>query len=655
MMDPLARLPVECLQLILKFITETEGTISTRTLAALLCVNKYIATVTVPFLYCDPYRGNSMPPYGRLIQRPCTFLSFLPVENIPQLLSLRLAQYPSYFPSPAEPAFDYLTHIRHLCPPHFHIGCGTFDPNKYFPNQEELDYFRGDECEQLRKSVWTASTYLDSLCSKLQFDAHLHNVIIYRQMLWSIASPILDRLESLTILVSDMDRYREQINRLERLEKIEFKFDDVYTSYEGRSDGSSTERKESKIEAVVQFVMDHTRIFPGCLKVVTVDDSRLWPKCQYTNFEDVQSRIYRLLPPMPPPTEINKDSWMKLMAQPLTTDLGRVQTFTASQEQWQNPVYDYGLIFQRCRDLRSLNVSAPGRGTFEWAVQEKRLLDLGGTRRLVPLEHVHITDYTLLSDEVNDIAFAFSDTLQSITVHDIIQPGPFPTIWIGKGWVDLPLLTQLSLDIRRNRLVVDEMMLFHCPSLTHLDLMDITEEYRAQDIIPSLPAHLGQLEDLKLQGGPAFRILNQSDFFTTKRYTTTIHSERLSKPRHVVAPRLVKLRLTGIWEMDDSLVESFFHVMFPKLREVFMSGLKGFSHGALVRCLKNKATHVARMRIGCDEPTEEEQHKLGLYPRAGRKKGLKDTWHFIIHFSNVEYLVRRDHAIADAPGVGVVS
>ena len=104
--------------------------------------------------------------------------------------------------------------------------------------------------------------------------------------------------------------------------------------------------------------------------------------------------------------------------------------------------------------------------------------------------------------------------------------------------------------------------------------------------------------------------------------------------------------MTGPWVLDDTLVPLLFHGMCPKLRGVTMSECSGFSHRALVKSLKGKAQHVMTMDLGLPEPSLEEQKELGLYPRIGRKKNHRDTFHFSVHFQRVEYLVLRDPSTA---------
>ncbi|KAG0063257.1 hypothetical protein BGZ89_009997 [Linnemannia elongata] len=502
-MDSLSKLPLECLQHIIEIIAcEKEKVIIVlSTLSALLRVNRYIATVTLPFLYRNPHAGIGTVYIRDTKKRQCTraLLACVPFTSLPPTLAYCLARDPLYTQAP-RPFYDYLRYVRHLNPLAFRWEPLIFQPDKK-PTTEELAYLQGEEYAHLRQSICVLEGFIDSYSSDGEFLRHLHNVIVYREVIWSLASPILDQLESLTIPLSEIDRYLHVVNRLGRLESVYVSIDEVYESGHLRMDKSTKPLRDKAMRTLVQFVEDHIRLFPGRLRAVNIHDSPMWPRSHSTNFEDVELQIYPQLPPMPPPTVLNRHNWMRLMNHPLATNLRHVETIVVDNEQWQGPVYEYSQLLRRCRNLKSLEMTPLSKDSFKWAVQEKALLSESDSQ--VPLRRVHIQDYHSFTDEIDDIAFAFSNTLYFIRVDDIVQNGDAPTIRIGQGWVDMPKLTYLTLDIRRNRLIIDPLLLAHCPNLVFLDLMDITTSYRCTDIVSTLPAQLGQLSELKLQGWPA--------------------------------------------------------------------------------------------------------------------------------------------------------
>ncbi|KAK3845491.1 MAG: hypothetical protein J3R72DRAFT_418520 [Linnemannia gamsii] len=111
-------------------------------------------------------------------------------------------------------------------------------------------------------------------------------------------------------------------------------------------------------------------------------------------------------------------------------------------------------------------------------------------------------------DNLDDIAFAFSQSLRYLKV-DVPTQGylnllnaPKP-LHLGRGWVDLPLLTSLCLYVYSYRLVVDPPLLSRCLNLAHLWLDDSSLEYSWQDLVPCQPARLGRLDILSLCGWSA--------------------------------------------------------------------------------------------------------------------------------------------------------
>jgi hypothetical protein len=391
------------------------------------------------------------------------------------------------------------------------------------PTVEDQAYLQGEEYAHLRQSICVLPTFVNSYRSEDEYLRHLHNTIVYRELVWSLASPILDRLESLTIPLSDIDRYLEVIDRLGRLERIEVTIDEVYEHGNLLVDEATRLCKEKAMRTLVRFVENHGRLFAGRLRAVNISDNYMWNKVYCTRIEDVQLQIDRQLPPMSPPAFLNKSNWTRLMTHPLTTNLKYVERINIKLERFSEPHYEDLLIFQRCRALRSLDITPVGKGSFKWAVREKESAG-GESGDLVPLERLSIQSYHSLTDEVNDIAFAFSNTLQHIRIDDTVQDGPAPTIRIGQGWVDMPKLTHLTMHIRMNRLLLDPLLLAHCHSLVDVDLMDSTLSYLCSDIVPMLPAQLGQLSMLKLQGWPALTFDPATLHSTSKLVSVTICS-----------------------------------------------------------------------------------------------------------------------------------
>ncbi|KAG0367339.1 hypothetical protein BGX24_003277 [Mortierella sp. AD032] len=279
------------------------------------------------------------------------------------------------------------------------------------------------------------------------------------------------------------------------------------------------------MQELVRFVEEHTRIFKGRLKTAQGFDGVRWPRVLNTISESALRQINRLLPPLYKPTSITNKNWARLMEHPLATDLSDVRHISGVKPaQWHHTIRENFQILQRCRSLKYLDILSIGRESFAWAVQEKRRsLCMPGSRsvdcsggehgsqsspdteplELVPLENVMMYGYDALTDEVDDIAYAFSQTLRRLIVLAADIQGPLQTIHFGRGWVDLPLLTELDLKVHHHKLVLDPALLMCCPNVTLVIIADATVEYQYQDIEPCLPAKLPHLQTLLLQGWSA--------------------------------------------------------------------------------------------------------------------------------------------------------
>ncbi|KAG0281119.1 hypothetical protein BGZ96_001275 [Linnemannia gamsii] len=314
-------------------------------------------------------------------------------------------------------------------------------------------------------------------------------------------------------------------------------------------------RKMAAMQSLVQFVEEHGRLFPGQLKTVTCPESNIWEPQSWMSLPqvcpaEILFRILELLPALRRPCVLDDGNWMQFLAHPTGTYLGDVKEIDVDMEShsWLDTygklVENRGFL-QKCRGLRKLNLGSLGKEAYKWAVEEKKALlenNYGGNsdiakgtqgrselqdqhlylrHGLVPLEKVYfssLNDVPLKDmDEVNDIAYAFSETLTTINVNmpcsmsdmsDINPEPPVPlwTIRLGAGWVDLPNLRDLYIDARVARLVLEPELLSHCPNLVNLNLYDdVTYEYQPSEAIQTgcLPAQLRKVESMTLLGWTA--------------------------------------------------------------------------------------------------------------------------------------------------------
>ncbi|KAF9147374.1 hypothetical protein BG015_011003 [Linnemannia schmuckeri] len=441
---------------------------------------------------------------------------------------------------PPPSSLNYLAHIRHL-----NIDVGAMDPQQPVSQEDweaQQTYFLSDEFKLLCQSYHTAPAYASLLYPQQRLLIIHRQVLLYREVTWLLANPILEQLHSLTIPLSDIKRYAAIVCRMESLEHIRYLLDEVWTHPLIRNSNTVAEteaRKEEVLSMAVQLVKDHVRLFPKRLRMVSSCNRDKRPSMSEQAIpKDMQLEIFRMLPPVQRIKSLTRDNWMQVAAHPEATDLRYLETlrYNMPVEQWFGSSYDYRQLLQRCRSLKNLDIPPLGQGSFAWAAQEKRdhdsrIVSNKGKRALpwkeerlpyglVPLENFTISEQLKpLTDEVDDVAFAFSQTLVTIMVMISGTDTEMRWIQLGRGWVDLPKLTRLEIHANFARLDLHPELLAHCPNVTFVKLSDRTYGYRCQDIVPCQTAHLAHVETLTLMGWSALTF-HQATLHSARKLTT---------------------------------------------------------------------------------------------------------------------------------------
>lgn len=563
-MDPLSQLPLECLHVVCHLLlTDNNNNKPLATLSQLLRVNKYLASVVLPFIYSNPFPLSFTSEHGKdtrqyhsdegyqILTRMLLLRPPFNTNNLSNLISVLLRPLSIHRtteeintsvsntirpPPPTPSSLNYLAHTRHL-----NVDVGAVDalqPISQEDKEAEQTFYLSDEFNQLCQSYYMVPAYA-RLHSSNQGHSHPYRqVLLYREVTWLLANPILEQLQSLTIPLSDIKRYSGIVCRLESLEHVRYLLDEVWTHpVINMSDtiAESEKRMEEVLTMAVQLIKDHVRLFPRRLRMFSYcNRDRLQSLFGEVIPKDVLLEIFRMLPPVQRMKSLTGDIWIQVAAHPEATNLQYLETLCSSMpaELWFGAGYDYRQLLQRCRNLKNLDIPPLGQGSFAWAVQEKRDHDSGivsntgqkggsweeelQPRSLVPLEHFTITEQLKpLTDEVDDVAFAFSETLTTITVTTLGMDTEMRWIQFGRGWVDLPILTRLDIDTNFARLDIHPELLKHCPNVTFVKLADRTYGYRCQDIEPCQAAQLANVEALHLVGWSALTF-----------HQATLHSAR---------------------------------------------------------------------------------------------------------------------------------
>ncbi|KAG0276215.1 hypothetical protein BGZ95_007833 [Linnemannia exigua] len=408
---------------------------------------------------------------------------------------------PSSSPSSS---FDYLAQIRHfntiaktinglITLPHW---TATGFPESLSPDL--IAYLYSDEFDRIYHSTpFRPEIVAHQIGPSKEALLYLYyHIVLDQEAVWCLASPILEQLQSFTIpYMSSIKSYIEVVGRFKSLESIRFMMDEQL----------------EVIKDMFRFVQEHVRLFPGRLRNVLCLEEVWWAGgSQRPDIcNQIRQDLYRFLPPLHKPTRLGKDNWDQLMAHTQSTDLTHVRYVDGRllADEW----YVKGLthndgdsdkgqpLLQGLRELKDLDLGILYEGAFKWAVQEKK--DMVNSKALVQLKRINImgskADGT---DDLDDIVFAFSQTLTSISVMGLRLPEP---LILGQRWVDLPALTNLKLIVCPGRIELDPQIFVCLPNLVSIQLADDTMEYRCQAIVPCPPppaTHLTKLECLWLEG-----------------------------------------------------------------------------------------------------------------------------------------------------------
>ncbi|KAK5821443.1 hypothetical protein F5H01DRAFT_337169 [Linnemannia elongata] len=620
-MDLFSTLPLECLQQIIQNLVDTNDVTA---LIALLQVNKYSATATLPFLYTTPFRdafhARSLPG-GKttnlavsnrlmarvLLSRALAYAQGAHVdEPAARLLSIVFDINTTTTNNSDNTdnngdnnssvrdrevdkvsSLDYLAQIRQL-------DRRNLFPGLYAPfatlDSDLTRFIREDDFFTLAQLDLLPPTYKDAFPDQGELCHCSLSTVIDRIVHWTIAFPILEQLQVIVLSISDIGRYLNHVGRLGSLRRVIVSMDKVFEyEMEGDDDGENPDRvqvwkalavcKQEALDQLVRFFRDHTRMFPGCLQSVEYHPGDIGDRFYQECPEKVRIQVIGLLPPLLRPSVLNMGNWHRFFAHPEETDLSCVETVETGGPQGRviDLIRERTEFLRRCRALRRLNMSCLGEGTFQWAVKEKQELErlqgnvtnfqlstdkqgVGATSSplylehgLVPLAQVSISDVSSTTDELDDIVFAFSHTLESLTVHLRTEQGPTIS-YFGQNWtVNLLALTHLTISTW-NLLKIDRYLFARCPNLVSVELVDSNAtRYHCREIVPCAPAQLAKLETVNLLGWSSLTF-HPDTLYSTERLISLTLSVPCASSIYCYIPPVEELNQSyGILQDDTDL------------------------------------------------------------------------------------------------------
>ncbi|KAF9421489.1 hypothetical protein BGZ94_008817 [Podila epigama] len=105
------------------------------------------------------------------------------------------------------------------------------------------------------------------------------NQILQKEIIWLVCSPILEQIQSLSIPLSDLERYQQSVDRLKSLRSVTFLLDErVEPSHfvmawleltSPETNEKIRQKKENLLMAMVHFVQTHRRLHKNILTLVS--------------------------------------------------------------------------------------------------------------------------------------------------------------------------------------------------------------------------------------------------------------------------------------------------------------------------------------------------------------------------------------------------
>ncbi|KAF9165442.1 hypothetical protein DFQ26_000123 [Actinomortierella ambigua] len=529
------RLPAECVSLIVgRFV---QGMTNIKSLHPLLLISRDFFLETVPYLYEDPFPHVKEKDQLALI---ALLLRCIPEKNRTQLLTLiiiaaqssqdlqqlleacqltlaqmnnndssNVAVAPTSSQTPvthkqqqpiSPPTINYLSLIHKFG----HKSLAELQDNAHVVHKlvESLTILR-------------ASPEIMSEMSDMYqgVDANRLRVLTLRpqlinELVWGLAEPYLEQVQSLLLPLSDVDRYLDPtvFHRLKSLATVTLYIDD-----------RPEQRLASRYTQWIEFARRHTTSFPRVLR-----DIRWHRTAGRGSFGDpppeIEDAWSRLLPPLDCPKRIDATNWKPMLKKWNEIDFSHCQEIVDPQRgDWPQT-----RILPKCRNLRRLTTSFNHPGAFRWAVEEKNALLLlleeeeaqaeaeaeeeeeeetpaGGESqddeakpqlpKLVPLRMLNMGCTPAIMDQVMSAALdAFHDTLDSVRVlhKEYFTTAPFA---VGEGWraqklkrLDLSTVSQgllVNHDFFRQfeaiqDLIVVDKLYFYNPSTIRLGPTDVS-------------------------------------------------------------------------------------------------------------------------------------------------------------------------------------
>ncbi|KAF9428399.1 hypothetical protein BGZ94_002539 [Podila epigama] len=529
MSSSMIQLPPECIGGVIEHLQHNR---LYGTLCSLLRTNKAMFNTVAPVVYSEPCCQHEYPS-TRLIQ---TLLKCRPVEALPEILRIayfpeQLSRqqapvndpevHPAILPEAATSSIDYSSLLTS-----FHLVASRDTWNDVFPAevQHKLEMYIEPMVDkvfhQLPPRVRRVTVHRPEHAS-WTYRAHIRVALT-----WTLCEPVLEQIRSIDIPLSDISRYRAVAHRFKSLEFINFIIDVTVTYAQELLDRVEQDHPEhfqalqqfrsDIFESMISFVEEVTKQCNGRLCRVEcpmIDSPAFGPQeCPPAYL----SRLAQSLPPLVSPEHVNERNWFHLMHYLDKTCLDNIESVHFPEN--AHLVADD--ILTRCRSLKKLDVAQVHPGFFRWAVEEKRRQgEAGRDQSLVPLRSLKMAMKTGIPDsEIDDAAFAFSDTLEELDCDFMCSfqafGGNYGVLSIGHTWPTMSALKRLSIKVVLCTLQLSPQMFAFCPRLQDLKLIDSKSNDDVHGRTWDDPINLPELRTIDLSGSAA-QTFNMNTFDST--------------------------------------------------------------------------------------------------------------------------------------------
>ncbi|KAI9239333.1 MAG: hypothetical protein BYD32DRAFT_459892 [Podila humilis] len=344
------RLPPECIQLIAEHLLAAQAPC---TLCSLLRTSKSMFTLVAPIVFREPFHQDKAPE-----EKLCRLLlGSMPVERLPK--ELHIAYFPelslSSPPNATQHFVDYASFIRHI---HF---ISTSDH------------------------------------SFSKFEIHC-------------SAP--ERIQSIDIPLSDIDRYVSVVDRFHSLSSVNFITDFTADIQQHPTNTPSQQLTAKAFKTMAHFVEEMVRLFRTQLRTVT-----LVKHLDHECLPEIPQRFFQMLPPLDQPQQLNSTNWDQLIILLELTCLDRVKKISTPRgEEWHEMLSKTGPMWPRCRSLETLEMRFyPSPMLIQWAIKEKEERQKGLECPGLSLKRIHVHQYVDMEILHNDdLLPRFSDTLEEV-------------------------------------------------------------------------------------------------------------------------------------------------------------------------------------------------------------------------------------------------